>query len=135
MYGKLKMIARLFAEDNPDGTQRCDRFYSIGGPLGAYYGTATGATAVDGFHLEPMIDEDFPLATDDGTMWGKPNSHSPKLNQMVLAEQTVFTCHPSATHFRYPLIYGPLQLIPGTAFCSLCAFCTVATLTMLCECV
>jgi nucleoside-diphosphate-sugar epimerase len=35
-----------------------------------------------------------------------------KVARMVDTERAVFAAHPSATHVRYPLIYGPYQLLP-----------------------
>ena len=32
--------------------------------------------------------------------------------RIVETEELVFSLHPSATHLRYPLIYGPNQLLP-----------------------
>lgn len=56
--------------------------------------------------------EDSPLATTTGDLAGAPTHPNKKIKHVVLAEQAVFAAFPGATHFRYPLIYGPNQVAP-----------------------
>jgi nucleoside-diphosphate-sugar epimerase len=48
--------------------------------------------------------EDSPLVTVE--------AEDPKGWRVVQTEQAVFACHPRATHFRYPFLYGPYQVAP-----------------------
>jgi dTDP-D-glucose 4,6-dehydratase len=40
------------------------------------------------------------------------DANNTKTNKIVETEHAVFAMHPGATHFRYPLVYGPHQLLP-----------------------
>lgn len=94
-YGRLRRIAELLAG-------RTERFVSVGG-VPAYRGyndpalhTPTG--------LPVPTPEDAPLVVDE------PDDE--KGWRIVRTEQAVFAAHPGATHFRYPVVYGPYQLLP-----------------------
>ena len=94
-YGRLRRIAELM--------KGCTgRFLSIGGAP-AYRGYMNpGVLHPQGLPIPTP--EDAPLLTveaEDAKGW-----------RVVKSEQTVFEHHPSATHFRYPHLYGPYQLAP-----------------------
>merc|ERR1712096_65157 len=110
MYGRLREIARVFGS-GPNGKHRCGRFISIGGNIWAanpaegpilvpHSGTAVPINEEDAFHV-----------TSDGTFWGKPAHPTRRTSMIMETEQVVFREIPSATHLKYPLIYGPHQLI------------------------
>ena len=106
LYGRLRSTAPLF-------TGRCGRFYSGGGMV-TYdtWGTATDPEfAVKGEWIPPHS-EATPQMTDDGTIFGEPNSFNPKLNKIIQSEADVFRAHPNATHVRYGAIYGPNNILP-----------------------
>lgn len=94
-YGRLRRIAEVMAG-------RTGRFLSIGGAP-AYRGYMNPAV----LHPQGLpipTPEDSPLLTieaEDGKGW-----------RVVKSEEAVFEHHPSATHFRYPHLYGPYQLAP-----------------------
>ncbi|MGH8014489.1 MAG: epimerase, partial [Candidatus Binataceae bacterium] len=92
-YGRLRRIAEIMAG-------RTGRFMSIGGTP-AYRGYMNPAV----LHPRGMAlptPETAPLLTreeEDGKGW-----------RVVQTETAVFQHHPHATHFRYPLLYGPYQI-------------------------
>lgn len=93
-YGRLRAIADVLVG-------RAGRVLSIGGAP-VYRGFFDPAV-----HQPPGLPvptrEDAPLATeaDDG-----------KSYRIGRTEQLLFERHPTATHFRYPYVYGPRQLAP-----------------------
>jgi nucleoside-diphosphate-sugar epimerase len=93
-YGRLRAIAHVLQ-------QRVGRLLSIGGAP-VYRGFFDPAV-----HEPPGLPvptrEDAELATeaDDG-----------KSYRIGRTEQLLFELHPTATHFRYPYVYGPRQLAP-----------------------
>jgi nucleoside-diphosphate-sugar epimerase len=93
-YGRLRAIADVL-------TGRVGRVLSIGG-VPVYRGFFDPAV-----HQPPGLPvptrETAPLATeaDDG-----------KSYRIGRTEQMLFEKHPTATHFRYPYVYGPRQLAP-----------------------
>jgi nucleoside-diphosphate-sugar epimerase len=93
-YGRLRAIAELLVG-------RVGRFLSIGG-VPVYQGYFDPDTH-DPPGLPVPTGEDAPLATeaDDG-----------KSYRIGRTEEIVFAHHPTATHFRYPFVYGPRQLVP-----------------------
>ncbi|MGH7917364.1 MAG: NAD-dependent epimerase/dehydratase family protein [Candidatus Binataceae bacterium] len=94
-YGRLRRIAELMAG-------RTGRFISIGGAP-AYRGDMNPAVLYPRGMPLPTP-EDAPLLTreeEDGKGW-----------RVVRTEAAVFQHHPHATHFRYPLLYGPYQIAP-----------------------
>ncbi len=109
MYGRLRMITEVLVGRTP-------RLFSIGG-VPVYPGFAddrdrfptgmrTPAAETDAFaplgeHAGPSMDV---LATRGG--------RSDKVAKIIASELLVFERHPDATHFRYPYIYGPNQVIP-----------------------
>lgn len=94
MYGRLRDLAPYFAG-------RCAQFIAVGG-VPAYRGFArphdlwpTG--------MQVPVRESAPRAVDD---------ENDKVAKIVATEDIVFSHHPGATLFRYPLIYGPGQINP-----------------------
>jgi nucleoside-diphosphate-sugar epimerase len=93
-YGRLRSIADVL-------TGRIGRLLSIGG-VPVYRGFFEPAA-----HVPPGLPvptrEDAPLATEDS---------DGKSYRIGRTEQLLFDAHPTATHFRYPYVYGPRQLAP-----------------------
>ncbi len=95
MYGRLRRIAHHAAG-------RCAQFVSVGG-VPAYRGWMN-PWLYDPPGIPIPVAEDAPLVADPG--------EDEKGFRIVATEQVVFEQHPSATHFRYPYVYGPYQLAP-----------------------
>ena len=95
MYGRLRMIARVLQGRTP-------RVFSIGG-VPAYQGFSE-PTAMFPSGMVVPTDEPQPLVADDRS--------GSKPRKIAESEQLVFDHHPDATHFRYPYIYGPNQILP-----------------------
>lgn len=94
MYGRLRDLAPLLAG-------RCGRFISVGGvPVYRGYGRPT---SIFPHGLPVPTREDAPKAGAEEVS---------KVVRIVETEELVFSLHPRATHLRYPLIYGPGQLLP-----------------------
>jgi nucleoside-diphosphate-sugar epimerase len=94
MYGRLRRIAEVWRG-------RTGRFLSVGG-VPAYRGWMN--PFLDPHGLPVPVPEDAALVTDP--------TEDEKGYRIVRTEQAVFANHPSATHFRYPYVYGPRQLAP-----------------------
>lgn len=94
-YGRLRRIAEIMAG-------RTGRFISIGGAP-AYRGYMNPAT------LNPA---GMPIPTAEDAPLVSTETEDPKGWRVVQTEQAVFDHHPHATHFRYPLLYGPYQVAP-----------------------
>lgn len=95
MYGRLRTLAPMLVG-------RVGRLITIGG-VGALTGWVepadlfpTGMT-VPANPSTPRASEDEPIG---------------KIRRIVATEDIVFEHHPDATHLRYPMLYGPRQLIP-----------------------
>lgn len=95
MYGRLRTLAPMLVG-------RVGRLVTIGG-VGAVKGWVepgdlfpTGMTVPTPVEA-PLADEDEPIG---------------KIRRIVATEETVFANHPDAIHLRYPMLYGPFQLIP-----------------------
>jgi nucleoside-diphosphate-sugar epimerase len=95
MYGRLRRIAELLAG-------RTGQFVSVGG-VPAYRGWMN-PWLLDPPGLPVPTPEDAALATDP--------EEDAKGYRIVRTEATVFAHQPGATHFRYPYVYGPYQLVP-----------------------
>ena len=109
MYGRLRMIVEVLVGRTP-------RLFSIGGvpvypgfsndadryPTGMRFGAAED----DAFHPVGQYNE-----TSFAELAGR-GGRSDKVSKIVASEALVFERHPAATHFRYPYIYGPNQVIP-----------------------
>ena len=94
MYGRLRAIAEIMVG-------KTAQFVSIGG-VPAYRGYMDpDLWSPPGLPLPTR--EDAPLAADDG---------DGKSARVARTEALVFAHHPDATHFRYPMVYGPRQPAP-----------------------
>lgn len=94
-YGRLRKIARLLVG-------RTERFLSIG-----------GVPAYRGFNKPQLFNPTgLPLPTPEDAELVSNEPDDPKGWRIVQTERAVFAAHPSATHFRYPIVYGPYQLLP-----------------------
>jgi nucleoside-diphosphate-sugar epimerase len=94
-YGRLRTIAQVLQG-------RVGRLISIGG-VPAYRGFMN-PELLDPAGLPVPTAEDAPLVAgpeDDEKGW-----------RIRRTEEAVFRLHPDATHFRYPYVYGPYQLLP-----------------------
>lgn len=95
MYGRLRRIAELMIG-------RCERFLSVGG-VPAYRGY---------MNPELLSPGGLPVPTaEDAPLVASPDEDE-KGYRIVRTEQAVFAHQPAATHFRYPYVYGPYQLVP-----------------------
>jgi len=95
MYGRLRTLAPILSA-------RTKKLITIGG-VGATRGwvdprdlTPTGMT-VPAPPNAPLAGKDEPIG---------------KIRRIVETEQTVFAHHPQAIHLRYPMLYGPRQIVP-----------------------
>ena len=93
-YGRLRSIADVL-------TGRAGRILSIGG-IPVYRGFFDPAVHVPpGLPVPTREDAELATEADDG-----------KSYRIGRTEQLLFSTHPTATHFRYPYVYGPRQLAP-----------------------
>ncbi len=95
MYGRLRSIAELTAG-------RVGHFVSVG-----------GVPAIRGWMNPWLFDPPglpVPVGEDAPTV-DRPEDDE-KGYRIVRTEEAVFAHHPRATHFRYPYVYGPHQLVP-----------------------
>ena len=95
-YGRLRMIAETMHD-------RCEHFVSIGG-VPAYRG-----------YMNPALCNPPGLAvptSESATLIGPQDSQDSKSWRIVRSEEALFRHQPRAAHFRYPLVYGPHQLMP-----------------------
>ena len=95
MYGRLRRIAEVTRG-------RVGRFVSVGG-VPAYRGWMN-PWLYDPPGLPVPIAEDAPTVDEP--------AQDEKGFRIVRTEGAVFDAHPTAVHFRYPYVYGPLQLAP-----------------------
>lgn len=94
-YGRLRSIAELMVG-------RVGRFISIGG--GPAYRGYMHPWLHEPEGLPGPLDENSPLVSDP--------AEDEKGWRIVRTEAAVFRHHPTATHFRYPYVYGPYQPCP-----------------------
>jgi nucleoside-diphosphate-sugar epimerase len=94
MYGRLRMITEVLLGRTP-------RLFSIGG-VPVYRGF-TDCTECFPTGMRVLSHEDDAGAADEA---------SQKVRRIWESEQRTFELHPDATHFRYPYIYGPNQVLP-----------------------
>lgn len=94
-YGRLRVTARVLAG-------RCERFVSVGG--GPAYRGYMNAETWSPAGLPVPTAEDAPLVATE--------AEDAKGLRIARTEEMVFGLHPRATHFRYPYVYGPYQLVP-----------------------
>ncbi len=95
MYGRLRAIVQVLAGRTP-------RLISIGG-VPVYSGYA-----------EPSVEfpEGMAVPTNEDDRLVGDERSGPKPLKMTESEELTFSLHPDATHFRYPYIYGPNQVLP-----------------------
>lgn len=94
MYGRLRSVAKVLVGKTP-------RLFSIGG-VPVYEGFGEHESVFPHGMRMPTREDD-PLVGPEA---------APKIAKIVASEQLVFELHPDATHFRYPYIYGPNQVLP-----------------------
>jgi nucleoside-diphosphate-sugar epimerase len=94
-YGRLRRIAETMAG-------RTGRFLSIG-----------GAPAYRGY-MNPWLfaPAGLPVPTREDAELVRSESDDEKGFRIARTEEAVFAHHPGATHFRYPIVYGPRQPLP-----------------------
>jgi nucleoside-diphosphate-sugar epimerase len=94
-YGRLRAVATVMA-------LRTKRFISIG-----------GAPAYRGY-MNPWLFEPpgLPVPVREGAPKVVTEEEDSKGWRIWRTEQAVFERLPQATHFRYPYVYGPYQLVP-----------------------
>ena len=94
-YGRLRAIAEIMQG-------RVGQFISIGGQP-AYRGYMNAGL---------FSPEGLPVPTrEDAPLVSLPDEDE-KGYRIVRTEKALFELHPRATHFRYPYVYGPYQLVP-----------------------
>ena len=93
-YGRLRELAALLVG-------RVGRLLSVGGTP-VYRGFASS---------DAVWPEGLAVPTREDAPRGGPDEH-PYLLKIRETEETLFALHPEATHFRYPLVYGPRQHVP-----------------------
>ncbi len=94
MYGRLRDLAPWFSG-------RCGQFIAVGG-VPAYRGFARPGELWPAGMLTPVRESAERAVNDEND----------KVAKIVATEDIVFSAHPDATLFRYPLIYGPGQVNP-----------------------
>jgi nucleoside-diphosphate-sugar epimerase len=94
MYGRLRAIAEVL-----EG--RVDHLVSIGGAP-VYRGFFEASV-----HFPPGL----PVPTSEDAQLAGEDTDG-KSYRIGRTEQLLFQHHPTATHFRYPYVYGPRQLAP-----------------------
>jgi nucleoside-diphosphate-sugar epimerase len=104
VYGRLRFVAEALIGRTP-------RLISVGGALPVYKGWMRITERNPWDHMEPSpvpIDEDHPLSRETGV-----DGFSLQVRD---AEEVVMRAHAdghfSATHFRYPIVYGPRHIAP-----------------------
>lgn len=95
MYGRLRAIANIMSE-------RPVRFISAG-----------GAPAYRGY-MNPYLFEPpgLPVPVREDAAVVADETEDSKGFRIRLTEEKLLQLIPTATHFRYPFIYGPYQLVP-----------------------
>ena len=94
-YGRLRVTAKIMAG-------KCGKFVSVGGGP-AYLGYMNAGTWTPAGMPVPTR-EDAPLVTRE--------ADDAKGFRIARTEERMFALHPTASHFRYPYVYGPYQLVP-----------------------
>jgi nucleoside-diphosphate-sugar epimerase len=94
-YGRLRMIAKLLVG-------RVGRLVSVG-----------GAPAYRGFmDPEAFSPPGMPVPVREDAARVSDARESRKGLAIARSEDALLDAHPTATHFRYPYVYGPRQLMP-----------------------
>jgi nucleoside-diphosphate-sugar epimerase len=95
-YGRVRDLARTLS-------RRSGRLITVGG-MPALLGYGHPEALQPAGLAVPTREADAQIAEVD--------AGSEKVGRIVATEQAIFAAVPSATHFRYPLVYGPHQLVP-----------------------
>lgn len=105
MYGMLRHVATAL-------TGKTERLISVGGmaPIYKGWGEMTSINPWETTHPTPLaLREDHPLSSEQGI--------DRFAGAVRKAERFVIQCHEeghfNATHFRYPLVYGPANICPA----------------------
>ena len=108
MYGRLRMLVDYLVGRTP-------RLFSIGG-VPVYPGFVNDVDRFPSGMRFPSAEEDAypPLGRGDSLAdpSQRADNRSEKVAKIIQSEAMVFDRHPDATHFRYPYIYGPHQVVP-----------------------
>ena len=106
MYGRLRMLVEVLVGRTP-------RLFSIGG-VPVYPGfSEDGDGYPTGMRFPSAEEHAFtPLGTAESATLSERGGRSDKVAKIIVSEALVFDRHPQATHFRYPYIYGPNQVVP-----------------------
>lgn len=93
-YGRLRAIAEVLED-------RVGQFISVGGfpALRGY------------FDAEAFTPPGLPVPTNESGQTADEENDG-KSYRIARTESMVFDHHPTASHFRYPMVYGPRQLAP-----------------------
>ncbi|RYE42723.1 MAG: NAD-dependent epimerase/dehydratase family protein [Hyphomicrobiales bacterium] len=94
-YGRIRLLAEFFRG-------RTDRFIAIGG-VAAYQGHFSPERLVPSGMSIPAPEAEPVVHDREGGKFSW---------RVAETEQDVLRCHPLATIFRYPLVYGPNQIMP-----------------------
>ncbi len=94
MYGRLRAVAEALRG-------RTGRFVSVG-----------GVPAYRGFMNPGLVPGGLPVPLAESAPLVAAPEEDEKGYRIVRSERAVFAAHPGATHFRYPYLYGPRQLVP-----------------------
>lgn len=94
MYGRLRAVADVLRG-------RTGRFLSVG-----------GVPAYRGFMNPGLVPGGLPVPLPETAPLVESPDQDEKGHRIVRTEEAVFAAHPGATHFRYPYLYGPRQLVP-----------------------
>ena len=94
-YGRLRATAAITVG-------KVGRFVSVG-----------GAPAYRGY-MHPGLYEPpgLPVPLPESAPLVEREEEDAKGYRIMRTEQAVFAAHPTASHFRYPYVYGPYQLLP-----------------------
>jgi nucleoside-diphosphate-sugar epimerase len=94
-YGRLRATAKVMVG-------RAAKFVSVGG----------GPAYLGYMNAETWRPAGLPVPTREDAPLVARESDDAKGFRIARTEERVFDLHPSATHFRYPYVYGPHQLVP-----------------------
>ncbi len=95
MYGRLRRVAEIMVG-------RTERFISVGGGP-AYRGY---------MNADMCYPPGLPVSTAEAAPKAMTEAEDGKGYRVYRTEAVVFHYHPTATHFRYPQIYGAYQITP-----------------------
>ena len=104
VYGRLRYTAENLRGKTP-------RLISVGGALPVYKGWMSVTEANPWEHMEPTpvpLEEDHPLSTADGVDHFSLQVRESERYVMQACREG----HYNATHFRYPIVYGPRHIGP-----------------------